>query len=407
MSKLGFNFIPEKLEGRINLPASKSISNRLLIIRALSYQWFEIENLSESEDTKILNEILTSNQTEFNVGDAGTAMRFLTAYLSGIVGEWTLTGSARMQERPIGPLVDALNSLGADIRYTGKKGFPPLTIFGMKLTKKMLEVNGAISSQYITALMLIAPTLLNGMLIKIKGELVSKPYVEMTRNLLRYFGVHCIYKNNSIEIESQNYAPKNIRVEPDWSAASYWYEMVALAEKADIKIPYLSENSLQGDAILAEIYEFLGVQTTFNKKGIRLTKMESTGNRIDYNLEKYPDISLALVVTAALKKIPFRFSGLQSLKIKECNRIEALQNELQKFSVKINEIENGVLECHTYPEAFSQQEIVIDTYNDHRIAMAFAPAAIINKNIVINNPEVVKKSYPGFWDDLKKVGFGW
>ncbi|NOZ46170.1 MAG: 3-phosphoshikimate 1-carboxyvinyltransferase [Chlorobi bacterium] len=406
MSYIKLTAISKHISETIVLPASKSISNRVLIIRALNYGWFKIINLSESEDTKVLDEILQSNDSEFNVGDAGTAMRFLTAFLSKIVGKWILTGSARMQERPIAPLVDALKSIGADIKYLNKKGFPPLKITGMNLNKAEVAVDGGVSSQYITALLLIAPTLLNGLKINIKGELISQPYVDMTLRLMSYFGIHSIVKNNSIYVEHQNYEPKNIKIEPDWSAASYWYEIAALAENANIKLPGLIKNSLQGDAVLSEIYKALGVKTSFSQKGIRLIKTGFDNAKINYNLEKYPDISLALVVTAAIKQIPFKFTGLKNLKIKECNRIEALQNELQKFGIAVNEIENGTLECNHYPEKINKHRIIIETYNDHRIAMAFAPVSLIHNNVIIKNPEVVKKSYPKFWDDLEKVGIG-
>ncbi len=394
-----------EIKNTIQLPYSKSISNRVLIIRALSYDWFKIENLSDSNDTYILDGILKSNSANFNVEDAGTAMRFLTAFLSKIVGEWTLTGTERMKQRPIAPLVTALNELGANINYLEKDGFPPLKILGSNLLGSKVEIEGGISSQFITALLLIAPTLLNGLKINIKGKLLSMPYVHMTLKLMEYFGVHSVFKDNLILVEHQNYEPKNIRIEPDWSAASYWYEIAAFNEQVDLKLPGFQKNSLQGDSALSRIFENFGIKTQFNEKGIRLTKCPVENDFLELNLNDHPDLAPALIVTSAFKKKPFRFTGLGNLKIKESNRIEALKNELAKFGIGLKEPENGTVEITSFPAALKGENIKIETYKDHRIAMAFAPVALIHENLTIKDPGVVKKSYPGFWEDLKKAGF--
>lgn len=405
MYKIAIKSKIKRINNTIQLPFSKSISNRVLIIRALCYEWFRIENLSESNDTKVLDAVLKSNNMEFDVEDAGTAMRFLTAYLSKIVGEWTISGTERMHERPIKILVDALNNLGANISYLKKEGFPPLKIKGSNLTGKQVEIDGGTSSQYITALLLIAPSIINGLTIKIKGEFISRPYVQMTQELLKYFGVHSINDKDKIIIEHQNYEPRTIKIEPDWSAASYWYEIATLVVDVDIELPGFTRNSLQGDSVLSEIYENFGIKTHFNEKGIRLTKFQHKTDFLELDLADYPDLGPALIVTAAFKRIPFRFTGLGNLKIKESNRIEALKNELAKFGISLTEPKHGAVEIVEFPETVKVDNVEIETYNDHRIAMAFAPIALLQNNLIIKDPEVVKKSYPDFWEDMEKVGF--
>ncbi len=394
----------KNLIGEITLPASKSISNRLLIIQALSYSHFTIKNISKSDDTKIIYSVLNSNTNNFDVDNSGTAMRFLTAFLSKIVGEWILTGSDRMKKRPIGKLVDALRELGANIEYIEDEGFPPLEILGSNLTGKTIEINANISSQFISALLLIAPTLKNGLTIKLKGKIVSKPYIDLTLNILKYFGINSSFINNAIKINNQKFIPKEFFVEADWSAASYWYEMAAFADNVDLKLFGLSKDSLQGDAVVAKIFEDFGVKTTFFNNGIHLTKKESNIKEFNIDLTNYPDLAQTLVVTCAFLEIPFKISGLANLKIKETNRIKALINELSKFNINLNETSEGVLECNNF-QPNNIEEYFINTCNDHRMALSFLPISILNKKIIIDNINVINKSYPAFYDDLGKVGF--
>ncbi|MBE9466977.1 MAG: 3-phosphoshikimate 1-carboxyvinyltransferase [Bacteroidetes bacterium] len=392
------------LVGEINLPASKSISNRLLIIQALNYSLAPITNLSQSDDTKIIYSVLNSNTNNFDVANSGTAMRFLTAFLSKIVGEWTITGSDRMKERPIGELVKALRELGANIEYLENEGFPPLKILGSNLTGKTIELDANISSQFISALLLIAPTLKNGLTIKLNGKIVSKPYINLTLNILKQFGIKSTFINNTITINNQPFSAKDFSVEADWSAASYWYEMAAFADKVDLKLYGLNKNSLQGDSAVAKIFKNFGVKTTFINNGIHLTKEECNIKKFNIDLIDYPDLAQTIVVTCSFLKIPFKISGLETLKIKETNRINALISELSKFNIKLTETSDGVLECNDFQHN-NIDKYFIDTHSDHRMALSFAPISILNKKIIFDNIDVINKSYPAFYEDLKRVGF--
>jgi 3-phosphoshikimate 1-carboxyvinyltransferase len=392
---------PQKpIRATINLPASKSLSNRALIIRALSGKDFEIENISEAEDTKILLNGIQSTSQLIDVGAAGTAMRFLTAYFAVCEGEKILTGTERMKQRPIAPLVDALKSLGADIEYLEKMGFPPIKIKGKKLTGEEVEVDGTISSQFLSALLMIAPVLENGLKINIKGNLVSKPYAEMTISLMKHFGVSVLCKENTIEIPNQKYIPQSYNVEPDWSAAAFWYSVVALSKDAEITLPGLQKNSLQGDSILPELMENFGVKTEFLNNGIVIRHstfgIQHSTLKIDFT--NFPDLAQSLTVLAAVLNLKIQFSGIENLKIKETDRIAALQTELKKFGKEF--VKEG--NYYTLKGEFKNSEQNIETCDDHRMVMAFAPLALICGNINIQNPETVKKSYPGFWEDLKK-----
>lgn len=394
------------IKGSIVLPASKSIANRALIIHALSYSPYAIENLSDSDDTKVMERVFNSNTNYFDIGHAGTAMRFLTAFLAQIVGEWVITGSERMKQRPIGLLVDALTKLGARIEYMENEGFPPLRIFGSHLKGCVLELDGSVSSQYISALLMIAPTLEGGLTLRLKNKITSRPYIEMTLKLMEQFGIQHAWKGNEIRIAEQRYKARPFSVEADWSGASYWYEMAVMAEDVDLELEGLRTESLQGDAALAQWFEKLGVQTIATDKGSRLTKSGIPLPRfLQLNFIENPDVAQTFAVLCVMKQIPFHFTGLETLKIKETNRIAALQDELAKFGAQIIEPAHGELKWdgtfpldrHPLPE--------IETYHDHRMALAFAPACQVAGAVAILDPMVVTKSYPGYWEDLKKVGF--
>lgn len=389
------------INARIKLPASKSISNRALILNALAYSSYDIHNLSDCDDTRVMISALDSNDTLFDVGAAGTSMRFLTAFLAKTVGEWTITGSERMKQRPIRLLVDALNSLGARIEYLEKEGFPPLRIFGSAMMGGDITLNGGVSSQYISALMMIAPYMVNGLNIKLEGNVISVPYIEMTRSMMAEFGVQTHFENNTISIQPQHYTPVPFTVESDWSAASYWYELLSIAGKGEVFLYGLKQNSYQGDARVAGLFRQLGVHTEYQEDGVLLTPTGNYTETFSYNFINEPDLAQTFAVACCSKGIPFEFSGLQSLKIKETDRIAALINELAKLGFLLEEPAEGMLAWSgtTLP---AQQQPVIKTYEDHRMAMAFAPAALFQP-LEIEHPEVVSKSYPGFWDDLQKI----
>ncbi len=391
------------LQGSIQLPASKSISNRALIINALSYSNEEIRNLSDCDDTRVMVQALNSNGNTFDVGAAGTAMRFLTAFLSKIVGEWTITGSERMKQRPIALLVNALNSIGANIQYVEKEGFPPLRILGSALEGGKITLDGGVSSQYISALLMIAPTMEKGLTLTLTGTVISKPYIALTLKIMSDFGVEAQWIGNTIKVKPQTYRPVSYTVESDWSAASYWYEILSLCGKGEVFLKGLQKNSPQGDAKLAELFLNLGVRSSFKKDGVLLTASGNYAPKLVYNFVDQPDIAQTVVVTSCLKAIPFRFSGLQSLKIKETDRIAALINEMKKVGYVLKETTSGVLEW-TGQRCTPDKEPIIKTYEDHRMAMAFAPAAFLCQ-VSIEEPQVVTKSYPTFWEDLKSVGF--
>lgn len=393
----------KEINTQIKLPASKSISNRALIINALSYSPYDIENLSDCDDTEVMVKALDSNDTHFDVGAAGTSMRFLTAFLAKTVGEWTITGSDRMKERPIKLLVDALNSLGAKIEYIEKEGYPPLKIYGSALVGGEIRMSGGISSQYISALMMIAPFMRDGLKLILEGEVISTPYIYMTIKMMQDFGVKVEFEKNIITIVPQNYQPIRYTVESDWSAASYWYEVLSILGKGEILLEGLQAHSYQGDSKVAELFESLGVQTEYVKEGVILKTTNQYCSKFEYDFVNQPDLAQTFAVTCCLKDIPFYFKGVQSLKIKETNRVEALIVELKKLGFIVYEPAEGHL-------AWDGQKVKIDdlrtpsiaTYHDHRMAMAFAPAAL-QSPIIIENPQVVTKSYPNFWDDFEKI----
>lgn len=396
---------PEKnIEGKIIIPSSKSISNRVQIINALSYSFEPIKNLSTCDDSRVMQDVLVSNNNVFNVGHAGTSMRFLTAYLSKILGEWTLTGSDRMKERPISVLVDALNSLGAQISYLEKEGYPPLKIMGSNITGKEVDLAGDTSSQYISALLLIASTLENGLRIKLQGKVVSRSYIEMTLNIMEEFGIQSEFKGNEIYVANQKYDIIPYTVEGDWSGASYWYAFTSLASKGKLFLDGLKKNSFQGDSGLVEVFSKLGVKTNFSKKGMYIEQSNKICKKLVFDFIEMPDLAQTFAVVSVLKNIPFHFKGLETLKIKETNRIAALTNELAKLGYVLYEPNEGELAWNGEMKA-EDDNIIIKTYHDHRMAMAFAPIAMLRPEVKIADPMVVNKSYPNFWKQLKEVGF--
>ena len=418
----------KKLTGSINLTASKSESNRALIIQALCSERFEIENLATAEDTVILQKILNSPLCPLNselqtpdsifthdVGDSGTAMRFLTAYFATKTGTYILTGSERMKKRPIGILVNALRDLGANIEYMGEEGFPPLKIIGTKLKGNAVEMDGNVSSQFISALLLITPELQNGLAIKFKSEVTSVPYVNMTLKMMEEFRVYGQWHENFISVSKQKYHRKSepdyaFQVESDWSSASYWYAMAALSKDVDLTIKRLKHPSLQGDSIVASIFSFFNVKTEYINNGIHLTKIKGRKKHFGFDFSDCPDLAQTIAVVVSALNIPTLFNGLQTLRIKETDRITALKMELNKLGVSVEIIDDEtILIPHPLPplqlERGLRGEVSIATYNDHRMAMAFATLAMKFDSITIEEPEVVKKSYPDFWNDLKKVGF--
>ena len=397
----------KEINGTINLPASKSISNRALIINALSYSPYPIQNLSDSDDTKVLTAALFSNSNKFDIGHAGTAMRFLTAFLAKIVGEWEITGSERMQQRPIAILVDALIQLGAQIDYLGNEGCPPLKILGSHLKGQTIELDGSVSSQYISALLLIAPTIENGLTLKLKGNITSRSYIKLTLELMAKFGIQYRWDENEIYVPEQKYFALDFTCEADWSGASYWYQIMALVDKGEILLENLLLDSLQGDVNIASWFEQFGVTSIQKTEGVLLTKSKNRQpDKLVLDFIENPDVAQTMACLCVAKNIPFHFSGLKTLKIKETDRIAALQNELAKFGIRIIEPEHGELAWDGSVDMEQQEENpIIRTYHDHRMALAFAPMALAGYNMQIDDPMVVTKSYPGFWEDLKQVGF--
>ncbi len=364
----------------------------------------EIQNLSDCDDTSVMIEAFSSEGNIFDVKAAGTSMRFLTAFLSNLPGEWIITGTERMKERPIHILVDALNSLGAKIDYLGKKGFPPLKIKGNAMKGGEIELAGNISSQFISALLMIAPTMEKGLTIHLKGNIISVPYIKLTLTMMEEFGVKSKWKDNTIKIFPQEYKSIHYTVESDWSAASYWYEIAALSDKAEIELTGLYRNSGQGDSKVADLFLDLGITTEFTEAGIKLKKGNRRVKKVFHDFINEPDLAQTLVVTCCMMDIPFMFTGLQTLKIKETDRIEALKTELKKLGYLITDSNDSILEWNG-ERCEPDYDPVIETYEDHRMAMAFAPIALKRKSLKIDKPMVVTKSYPHFWEDLKKAGF--
>ena len=404
---------PERLDATIDLPASKSISNRALIIHALSKGGELPQNISDCDDTEVIVKALSHMPEEIDIKAAGTAMRFMTAYLSLVGGTHVLTGTERMKHRPIGTVVDALLKLGADIEYVGEQGFPPLRITGKPLQGGELEMAGSISSQYISAMLIIGPMLERGLTLHLTGDIISRPYIDLTLWMMGEFGAHAEWTSaDTITVDPQPYQPRGYFIENDWSASSYWYEIVALSDdpEASVRLTGLTDGSKQGDSVTRYIYSLLGVKTTFQtkKQGVPQTvTLKKNGRcvpKLEYDFVKSPDLAQTFVVTCLAKEIPFHFKGLATLKIKETDRIEALKREARKLGYVLESRNDSELLWngeHCEPAV----DEGIDTYEDHRMALAFAPFAIKRSGLVINNPQVVSKSYPKFWEDLKAAGF--
>ncbi len=396
---------PSVVKTTIQLPASKSISNRALIINALARGTTPPCNLSDCDDTLVMIKALAENNETIDIMAAGTAMRFLTAYLSTVQGTHILTGTERMQQRPIQILVNALRELGAQIEYAGKEGFPPLRIHGTELKGNELTLKGNVSSQYISALLMIGPVLKNGLRLHLTGEIISLPYINLTLQLMKEFGAKAAWTSgNSIEVAPKPYTPVSFMVESDWSAASYWYQIAALSEQAEIELMGLFRNSYQGDSRGAEVFSRLGITTEFTHEGVLLKKSNRLVEQLNEDFVDIPDLAQTFAVTCCLLGIPFRFTGLQSLKIKETDRIFALKAELRKLGYLLQDAQDSILiwdgeRCQ--PEA----QPVIQTYEDHRMAMAFAPAALRFPEMRIAEPQVVSKSYPAYWEHLQQAGF--
>ena len=402
--KLHLSTHQTKLNASIAISGSKSESNRLLILQQL-IKGLQIENLSDSDDSVHLQHALSTGKELIDIGHAGTAMRFLTTYFSAKEGrEVVLTGSERMQNRPIAILVDALKDLGADISYKDKIGYPPIKIKGKQLQKNKVQINGNVSSQYISSLMLTAPSLLNGLEIELLGEITSVPYINMTLTLLHKLGIVASFIENKITVQPfSNNINKTIIVESDWSSASYFYSLIGLSEiGSEITLTAYKKDSLQGDSRLAEIYQHFGVETTFGTHTITITKKrEAVQNRLVLDLKNAPDIAQTIAVTCFGLGLDCTLTGLHTLKIKETDRLVALENELTKLGAKINITDESLdVEKSTKINA----DVAIETYNDHRMAMAFAPLAL-KVPIAILDANVVTKSYQKFWEDMQQIGF--
>ena len=418
--------IPQKVTARIALPASKSVSNRALLLQALCPERnYAIGNLAVCDDTDHMRQGIEAKQAGerlIDIGATGTAMRFLTAYLAITEGETVVTGSERMQHRPIGTLVEALRKLGADITYINKEGYPPLRICGKRLTGGELEVEAGISSQYISALLMIAPRLTDGLTLRLKGSIASRTYIELTLDLMRKYGAAAEWVDGcTIRVSPGEYRDRPLTVEADWSAASYWYELAAIAARqgheVDILLPALMPGSCQGDRVVAEMFEELGIRTEYTEEGVRLlggnfqlSSLTSAPTGVDlrfnFPLEKdfthCPDIAQTLAVTYCLLGVRFRLCGICSLRIKETDRVAALIAELHKLGYVLRAEGD---ECLVWDGTRCQAEEhpAIATYDDHRMAMAFAPAALCYKELAIEHPEVVTKSYPTFWEDIEQI----
>lgn len=412
MDKLHLQLIGDKIRGEISLSGSKSISNRLLLMDQLSESNAAFINLSDSDDTlriqKCLHEIEVCASSRIplivDAGNSGTVFRFLTAYLSIKNGKWFLTGDARMKLRPIDDLVNALNDIGAKINYTEKKNFPPLQIDGVGLNGSKVKVNASKSSQFVTALMLIAPYLDEGLKIELIEKPVSFTYVQMTENLMKHCGVRIIIKDNFINIESGSYVITDSHIEPDWSSASYWYEIVALSDDAEIFLPGFGKDSAQGDKICVDLFNQLGVITKYEKTGIRLKSSGKFLKKFEFDFTNHPDLVPAVIATCAAKQIKASFFGIGHLKYKESDRIKSLSRELSKIGANIKFSDNKI--TLVPPKSIKQnQKLGFDTHADHRIAMCLAPLVLKFKTVTINDPVVVSKSYPGFWRDIKRIGF--
>jgi len=392
-----------KLRGTLILPASKSISNRALMMIGMHKT---LNNVSHCHDTEILVDALTHLHPTIDVGAAGTAMRFLTAYLSLRNGEeHILTGTERMKHRPIRLLVDALRQVGADIAYMEQEGFPPLCIKGKDLLGGELCMEGHISSQYTSALLMAAPYMLRGITLRLTGEITSRPYIEMTLRMMRAFGIKAGWiSDREIRVQPGTYQPIPFHIENDWSASSYWYEIMALSHDVDgcLHLPGLFSDSMQGDHIVAKLFEPLGVLTEYTSEGITLRKGHLSLREAEMDFSNCPDLAQTMIVTAAMLGIPFRFTGVHNLRIKETDRISAIICEMARLGYILNSPTDDVI-CWEGTRGEKEIRPIIHTYQDHRMAMALTPASMLHGTLEIEDPQVVRKSYPNFWDDLFSI----
>lgn len=385
----------------IPLPSSKSESNRVLVIDALTEGKNQISNLAEARDTQTMIRLLSKDPPVYDVLDAGTTMRFLTAYTAITNRQKVMTGTDRMCQRPIGILVDALRSVGADVHYLGIEGYPPLAINGFtEQIESKISIRGDVSSQYISAMLMVAPLLPKGLELELQGKVGSRTYIEMTLELMAQFGINYTWENRVIKILNQSYQPTTFAVESDWSGASYWFSLLACADVGSFFLEGLKENSLQGDSKIVEIMDRLGVKSSFKPGGVLLQKQNVKGLK-EFDFTHCPDLAQTVAVTCAILGQNAKFSGLESLRIKETDRIFALQQELAKFNANLVERENEVFEV--IPSATMPREVTIETYDDHRMAMAFMPL-ISKTDVIIEDPSVVNKSYPSFWKHCQSLG---
>lgn len=389
------------VNGEVRLPASKSISNRVLIINALADSDVPVENLADCDDTNSMLRVLHSDGNRFDIGHAGTAMRFLTAFLSRIVGRWEITGSERMKQRPVTVLVEALNKLGARIEYMEQEGCPPLRIYGSLLVGGEIEMPASVSSQYISALMMIAPYMAEGLKIKLTGKIVSRTYIDMTICIMQEFGAKVSFQDREITIAPCPYVPVPYRVESDWSGASYFYELLVIAGSGEIRLPGLLENSTQGDSRQVEVWRKLGVSTRFEPEGVVITACPVATGELVFDFIEMPDLVQSFAVACCARNIPFRFTGVETLRIKETDRLRALTDELAKLGYLLETEGDCVLFWKGVRCEPGKPEIA--TYHDHRMAMAFAPAALKHPGLSVVDKEVVSKSFPGYWDELMNL----
>ena len=398
---------PRRIEGEIDLPASKSISNRVLLLNALCATPGRLSNLAQCDDTDaVLSALAQPDASEVNIGAAGTAMRFLTAYFATREGrEVVIDGTERMRQRPIGVLVDALRQLGADIEYVEAEGYPPLKITGTRLHGGALTVSGSVSSQYITAILLIAPVI-GGITLTIEGEIMSRPYIDMTLALMARYGVKAEWRENVIHVPAGEYTALDFTVEADWSAASYWWAMQAIVPQSRISLKGLEPQSLQGDSRIAELMSQMGVMGNWCGRYLDLRSNGGVGCCCSTfaDLSGTPDIAQTLVVMLCLMGRPFRITGLRTLRIKETDRLEALRTELRKLGYVMKVEGDDAISWH-FETTAAEASPHICTYHDHRMAMAFAPAAIRFPGLIIDDSQVVSKSYPLFWEHLRQAGF--
>ena len=398
---------PRRIEGEIDLPASKSISNRVLLLNALCATPGRLSNLAQCDDTDaVLSALAQPDASEVNIGAAGTAMRFLTAYFATREGrEVVIDGTERMRQRPIGVLVDALRQLGADIEYVEAEGYPPLKITGTRLHGGALTVSGSVSSQYITAILLIAPVI-GGITLTIEGEIMSRPYIDMTLALMARYGVKAEWRENVIHLPAGEYTALDFTVEADWSAASYWWAMQAIVPQSRITLKGLEPQSLQGDSRIAELMSQMGVTGNWCGRYLDLRSNGGVGCCCSTfaDLSGTPDIAQTLVVMLCLMGRPFRITGLRTLRIKETDRLEALRTELRKLGYVVKVEGDDAISWH-FETTAAEASPHICTYHDHRMAMAFAPAAIRFPGLIIDDAQVVSKSYPLFWEHLRQAGF--